>query len=50
MDWNEPDGTINHGVSMVGYGDNYWELKNTWGSSWGEGGYFKLKKSDNSYD
>ena len=40
----ENDDGINHAVVLVGYNDteNYWIIKNSWGSSWGSGGYFKL--------
>ncbi len=33
-----------HAVSCVGYNDSqrYWIMKNSWGSSWGENGYFRI--------
>jgi len=40
--------SINHAVAAVGYGYdaasglNYYLVKNSWGTSWGENGYFKL--------
>jgi hypothetical protein len=35
---------INHGVAIVGYDDagGYWWVRNSWGTGWGEDGYFKL--------
>eukprot|EP01083_Nonionella_stella_P276078 937869_1 len=44
---------LNHGVTVVGYGTdtsakmNYWKVKNSWGSSWGEDGYIRLCKDCN---
>ena len=36
-----------HSVAVVGrgsdgYGWDYWRLKNTWGTEWGEAGYMRL--------
>jgi PKD repeat protein len=40
----EDDGAINHAAVIVGYNDagGYWWLRNSWGTSWREGGYFRL--------
>ena len=37
----------NHAIALVGWGTNattgdYWILRNSWGSSWGEGGYMRI--------
>ncbi|GFE52649.1 preprocathepsin c precursor [Babesia ovis] len=45
----------NHAISIVGWGEEeidgvntkYWICRNTWGSSWGVGGYFKMKRGVN---
>ena len=33
---------VNHGVLLFGVNDNYWSIKNSWGTSWGEQGFIKL--------
>merc|ERR1711935_659147 len=33
----------NHAVLVVGYGPGYFLVKNSWGSRWGEDGFFKIK-------
>ena len=44
---------VDHGVVVVGYGHDaktgldYWRIKNSWGTSWGEDGFGRLERGRN---
>jgi C1A family cysteine protease len=45
---------IDHAVEIVGFGvDNdtpYWTVRNSWGPGWGEDGYFRILRTDETND
>ncbi|KAL8130330.1 hypothetical protein V2J09_019490 [Rumex salicifolius] len=41
---------MNHAVTLVGYGTtadgtDYWLIKNSWGTTWGENGYMRIQRN-----
>jgi C1A family cysteine protease len=36
-----------HAVAIVGYDEQGWKVKNSWGTGWGESGYFRIKYQSN---
>jgi C1A family cysteine protease len=54
LDCSDPKEEVNHGVTLVGYGkvtdlhvkshckEDYWIIRNSWGRTWGDKGFFKL--------
>lgn len=42
--------SLNHAIVVTGYGSDsgtpYWRVKNSWGTAWGEDGYFKIVRGE----
>lgn len=39
--------SVDHCVQLVGYADNAWKVRNSWGASWGEAGHIRVAIGQN---
>jgi cathepsin L len=50
MDACPKEAVINHAVVLTGYGEEgenkYWQIQNSWGTYWGEGGFVRMLRHD----
>lgn len=43
-------GNIDHAILVIGYGTNYWLIKNQWGPTWGDSGFAKIARTGDNDD
>jgi len=41
--WNQ----LNHAVVLTAYSEEFYTIKNSWGTGWGDNGYFKIEANSN---
>lgn len=46
-DYDECPKETNHAVTIVGWDENSWIIKNSWGRNWGENGFFRMRRGKN---
>lgn len=56
MSYDDDDCSINHEILTIGYGTDsetgrkYWLAKNSWGEQWGEDGYVRFLRGEDTYN
>jgi len=40
--------TLDHGVQLVGYSQDYWRVRNSWGAGWGEKGFIRISRANDA--
>jgi cathepsin L len=46
--FSSPELDLDHGVQLVGYSQEYWLVRNSWGISWGEKGYIRVSRAEDA--
>lgn len=39
---------LDHCINVVGFGEDYWIIRNSWGANWGEQGYMRMARNKNN--